>query len=88
MQIKYYTLAAVFDPAAGILGTRSMGTFEDHEKAVETAQSLAVRLDLPVDMMACCMDPDDNWTIRYYPDGLKSSGGLINGFHSKRKEEA
>lgn len=71
MQIKYYTLAAVMDPEAGILGTKSMGTFEDQEKAVETAKSLAVRLDLPVDVMTCCVNPDDNRIVRYFPDGTK-----------------
>ena len=69
MRIKYFTLAAVEDPAAGILGTRSLGTIEDRVRAVKTAKSLAVRLDLPVDVMACCVNPDHNRVVRYHPDG-------------------
>lgn len=69
VSFKYFTLAAVLDPEAGILGTKSMGTIEDMFDAVELAKSLAVRLDAPVDVMGCCVNPDDNRTVRYFPDG-------------------
>lgn len=70
MQIKYYTLAAVCEPTdLNPFYVEYLGTLETEEEATETARGLAVRLNMPVDAMACCVNPADNRTVRFHPDG-------------------
>lgn len=70
MQIKYYTMAAVCEPTdLNPFCVEYLGTLETEEEATETARGLAVRLNMPVDAMACCVNPDHNRTVRFYPDG-------------------
>ena len=70
MLFKYFTLAAAVEPTElNPYGKEYLGTVQLKEQAMEAAKGWAERKGVPVDVTACCVNPDHNWTVRYHPDG-------------------
>lgn len=70
MSIKYYTLSAVVEPtSANPFGIEYIDTVQIQEEAVNAAKAYAVRNNCPIEVVACCFNPDHNKRSRYHPDG-------------------